>query len=261
MTTDAHKGTIVYCIARASAFAGGPPIQARGLAEGGIRLIPYRDLVAIVGDTEEERYQVSRANVKAHQDVLDEVMKRSDVLPLRFGEVAPDDEEVRRLLLEDQYEGLVRRLDRVHDRIELALRLSFEEPSLFDELRSMHTELASAGQRATSFEDRVSLGQNIAQLIASRREREAELILDELQPLAVDVVTSEPTSDLMILNAAFLVDRSRVQEFDRRVRALGEREGGRLTLRYVGPLAPYSFVGLRIPAEAEAEAEAEAQHA
>ncbi|NVB79680.1 MAG: GvpL/GvpF family gas vesicle protein [Kofleriaceae bacterium] len=251
-------GTIIYCIGRKRSLADGPPIRARGLGGGGVRLIPYQELVAVVGDATEERYQVSRANVRAHSEVIDEVMERSDVLPLRFGEVAPDDEEARKLLLEQQYDGLLQRLDRVRDRVELALRVSFDEARLFDEIRAVREDLVNAGQRAASFEDRVSVGQSIAQVVDNKRERASEMILAELEPLAVEVVTNELTSDMMVLNAAFLVDRSRLQEFDERVRTLGERETGRLVFRYVGPLPPYSFVDLRIPAEAE---EAEAVHA
>jgi hypothetical protein len=249
-------GTIIYCIARKDSLADGPPIQARGLGGGGVRLIPHGELVAVVGDATEERYQVSRANVRAHSEVIDEVMQRSDVLPLRFGEVAPDDKEARHLLLEQQYDSLLQRLDRVHDRVELALRVSFDEPRLFDEIRTMREDLVDAGQRAASFEDRVSLGQSVAQLIDNKREETAEKILAELRPLAVEVVTGEPTTDMMILNAAFLVERSRVKELDERVHVLGEHEAGNLVFRYVGPLAPYSFVDLRIPADAEAEPEA-----
>lgn len=249
------QGTIVYCIARAPAFAKGAPIRARGLTDSGVRLIPHRDLVAIVGDANQEHYQASRRNIKAHEEVIEEVMEGSDVVPLRFGEVAPDDQEVRRMLLEKQYEGLIERLDRVHDRVELALRVSFDEAKLFDELRTTHANLVSAGQQAASYEDRVTLGQNVAREIETKCKLAAEKILDELRPLAVDVTVGEPTTDLMILNAAFLVDRSRLDEFDNRVRALGEREAGRQQFRYVGPLPPYSFVGLHIPAEAEAEAQ------
>lgn len=250
-----NQGTIVYCIARSRSLGDRPQLEARGLAAAGIRVLPYKELVAIVGDASEERYQVSRSNVKAHLEVIEEVMQHSDVLPLRFGEVAPDDAEVRRTLLEDQYEGLLQRLDRVHDRVELAVRVTFDERRLFDEIFSSHADLAAAGQQALSLDDRIALGQNVAELIADRREREADRLLEELRPVAVDVSVGEPTSDLMLLNAAFLVDRSRVQDFDERVRALGERAAGRLIFKYIGPLPPYSFVDLHVPAQAEAEAQ------
>jgi hypothetical protein len=250
MTPETHQGTIVYCIARAGALPDASRIQARGLTDSGLRLIPHRDLVAIVGDADKEHYQVIRRNVKAHEEVIEEVMQGTDVVPLRFGEVAPDDQEVRRLLLEKQYDGLVQRLDRVHDRVELALRVTFDEATLFDEIRATNADLASAGENTLSYEERVALGQNIAQIVDNKRKTDAENILKELRPLAVDVVVGEPTTDLMIVNAAFLVDRSRLQAFDDKVRELGDQSAGRLAFKYVGPLPPYSFVDLRIPAEA-----------
>jgi hypothetical protein len=255
MTPEAHQGTIIYCIARAGALSGDSPIHARGLANTGVRLIPHRDLVAVVGDADQEHYPSSRRNVKAHEEVIEEVMQESDVVPLRFGEVAPDDQEVKRLLLESQYDQLVQRLDRVHDRVELALRVSFDEAKLFDEIRSSQAELVNAAGRVASYEDRVTLGQNVAQVIESMRQVESERLLEELRPFAADVSVGEPTTDLTILNAAFLVDRARLDEFDNQVRTLGDRAGGRLLFRYVGPLPPYSFVDLRIPAEAGAEAQ------
>jgi hypothetical protein len=262
MTPQARQGPIVYCIARAGALADGARIRARGLADSGLRIIPYREIAAVVGDADQEHYQVSRRNVRAHEEVIEEIMHGSDVVPLRFGEVAPNDQEVRRLLLEDQYEGLVQRLDRLHDRVELALRVSFDEPRLFEELRSMDADLVDAGRRAVSYEDRVTLGQNVAQMIDRKRRLAADELLEELRPLAAEVVIGEPTTDLMILNAAFLVDRSRLEGFDDRVHALGERAAGRLQFKYVGPLPPYSFVDLHIPEEAgPEEAGPEAQHA
>jgi Gas vesicle synthesis protein GvpL/GvpF len=53
-------------------------------------------------------------------------------------------------------------------------------------------------------------------------------------------------SDMMLLNAAFRVDKSQEQAFDARVQALGEAQAGRQIFQYVGPLPPYNFVDLRV---------------
>jgi hypothetical protein len=58
-------------------------------------------------------------------------------------------------------------------------------------------------------------------------------------------------SDMMLLNAAFLVDKSQEQAFDARVQALGEAQAGRQIFQYVGPLPPYNFVDLRVRWEEE----------
>ena len=48
----------------------------------------------------------------------------------------------------------------------------------------------------------------------------------------------------MILNAAFLVDRVNVKEFDDRVQDLDRKKNGDTTLRYVGPVPPFNFVNI-----------------
>ena len=58
-------------------------------------------------------------------------------------------------------------------------------------------------------------------------------------------------SDMMLLNAAFLVDKSQEQAFDVQVHALGAAQAGRQIFQYVGPLPPYNFVDLRVRWEEE----------
>ena len=73
-----------------------------------------------------------------------------------------------------------------------------------------------------------------------------ELYLDALEPLAVETRLNQNQTDMMLLNAAFLVDKSQEQAFDARVQALGEAQAGRQIFRYLGPLPPYNFVDLRL---------------
>jgi hypothetical protein len=67
-----------------------------------------------------------------------------------------------------------------------------------------------------------------------------------LTPLAIEVKTAKPYGELMILNAAFLVERAREDEFDRAVRELDEKFGALITWRYTGTLPPFNFVNVEI---------------
>jgi hypothetical protein len=60
-----------------------------------------------------------------------------------------------------------------------------------------------------------------------------------------------PASADAAVNAAFLVERERIDEFSRAVTELGHELAGRVKLRYVGPLPPYSFTGEIASAGAE----------
>jgi len=55
----------------------------------------------------------------------------------------------------------------------------------------------------------------------------------------------------MLLNAAFLVDKSQEQAFDATVQALREAQGERQIFQYVGPLPPYNFVDIELRWEEE----------
>jgi hypothetical protein len=51
---------------------------------------------------------------------------------------------------------------------------------------------------------------------------------------------------MMILNAAFLVEKAREPEFDAAIQALDAEMNNLMTFKYIGPLPPFNFVDLVI---------------
>jgi hypothetical protein len=56
----------------------------------------------------------------------------------------------------------------------------------------------------------------------------------------------------MIMNAAFLVARSKQELFDQKVHEIGLRYEGKLSFKYTGPWPPYNFVTIRLQLERSA---------
>ncbi|MCG2675918.1 GvpL/GvpF family gas vesicle protein, partial [bacterium] len=54
----------------------------------------------------------------------------------------------------------------------------------------------------------------------------------------------ELMDDKMVMNFAFLIDKARQEDFDRKVEELNNRFAEKLNFRCVGPLPPYSFTTL-----------------
>jgi hypothetical protein len=77
------------------------------------------------------------------------------------------------------------------------------------------------------------------------RERDNRLVLERLGPLAISVHREAQSALDSAVHLAFLVERRRVDEFSRAVGTLRRELEGRIELRYVGPLPPYSFTGDR----------------
>jgi len=74
-----------------------------------------------------------------------------------------------------------------------------------------------------------------------------EQIRGRLASAAVAAHDAEPFGDTMIMNAAFLIERSDEERFAGEVERLGE-ELEPLSFRYSGPWPPYNFVRIRIQA-------------
>ncbi len=246
-------GTYVYCVGYARALAeGNPPFATPGIGGNVVRTVEYADLAAVVSDSAQLRYDVSRENLGAHQHVLEEAMARADVLPVAFATVAAGDEEVQEKLLKRELDELHRNLDYIRGRVELGLRVLWNREQLFaeivaenDEIRALRDSLAGQSPD-TMYYERIQLGQLTEAAINHKRDAEAEAILDALQPLAVETRLNRNLADMMILNAAFLVDKAQIQAFDAAVQSLDEAHAGRLIFRYVGPLPPYSFVQVSV---------------
>lgn len=253
-----QPATYVYGVARAEPFRNGnPPLRVPGIGGAGasVRTIALRDLVAVVSDVPELRIDVSRENLLGHQRVLEEVLGRSDVLPLSFGTIASNDEEVRAVLLEGGYYALHEQLEYIRGCVELEVKVFWEQERLFaeiaeenDDVRALRDTIPLLPDGAAEVE-KITLGELTAGEIELKSAWEADGILDVLELHAVDLLVSPNLSETMLLNAAFLVERAREEEFDGAVAGLAEAHAGRLVFNYVGPIPPYSFVNLAFAAE------------
>ena len=74
-----------------------------------------------------------------------------------------------------------------------------------------------------------------------QRARDADVVLDRLEPLAVAAKAERPTAKAAALDTAFLVRRDGVDAFSDAVQQLAGELGDRIRIRYLGPLPPYSF--------------------
>ena len=264
-TPPSKTGTYIYCVARAQPLEknGGSLLATPGV--GGrdkVRILTYNDLAAVVSDAPQDDYDITRENLLAHQRVITQAMTRSDVLPVAFGTVAEGDQQVQEQLLHGAADDLHRSLAEVQGCIELELKVLWNEEQLYseivaehDDIRALRDSLAGQPPQATQYE-RIQLGQLVAAAIQRKSEVEAAALLETLEPLAVETRVNDNQTDMMLLNAAFLVDKSQEQAFDATVQALGEAQAGRQIFQYLGPLPPYNFVDLRLQWEEEPDGSA-----
>jgi Gas vesicle synthesis protein GvpL/GvpF len=238
---ERSMGTYVYCVGSAESFGPDRPgLRSRGV--GGpdveVRTVEYADLMAVVSDAPVTACEATQDNLMAHERVVEEAMSRSDVLPVAFGTVAPNDHEVQEKLLHGEHDTLQRCLAFIRGRVELALKALWNQDRVFfeiaaerDDIRSLRDLIASRPP-GTAKRKRIQLGKLTAKALGDKRDRDAKAVLDALSPLAVNVHLNRLLTDMMILNASFLVDKDRIEAFDAQVQRLGEIQADRLVFQY-----------------------------
>jgi Gas vesicle synthesis protein GvpL/GvpF len=251
----ASSHVYLYCIVPVAPFKDGtPPIRAAaiGTLTETVRIVPYDDLAAVVSDAPAAQYDVSRRNMLAHQLVIEEVMRRTVVLPVRFSTVAKSDQAIKEQVLRRKAGEFHQLLRYLRGRTESGLKVFWEREPLFrslvaehSELRALRDSIAGRSVEETHYE-RIQIGQLTDEAIRQQRQIDADLILDALSPLAVEMRLNKTLTDMMVLNAAFLVETAREEPFEAKLRELDGTHAGVMSFKYVGPVPPYNFVNISV---------------
>lgn len=248
-----ETGRYLYGVVRSReerAFKGITPI---GDAPGPVYTVSEGDLAVVVSDVQQSEFESTRANMLAHQRVLETVMREFPLLPVRFGTVAVGTSPVTRIrmLLGRRVQEFAGLFAEVEGRVELGLKALWrDERAVFHEIagefeavRRLRDSIQGKPDHATRYE-RIRLGQLVKGALERKRETEAAALVAPLRPLADRLVQNPLLLDRMIVNAAFLVGAEREAEFDLAVNRLDEDVGRRIAIKYVGPVPPYNFVNV-----------------
>ncbi len=230
-----------------------------GDAAAPVHTIARGGAAAVVSDTLVSDYPVSRANMLAHQRVMEEMMKSYTVLPVRFGTVAKDQERldatarIRDEVLGERGDEFQDMLIKMADKMELGLKcLWIDMDSVFNEIVDRHAEIRqmkwriSQGHPAKTREQRITLGEKVKNALELKRKNEESITLSALKPVCLDWKSGNLFGDSMVMNASFLVNKNRVGDFDAVVNRLSDANNGRIKYKYVGPAPPCNFVELVI---------------
>ena len=216
------------------------------LTGDGVFLVTADDRATIVSELEDGPVEATRRNLLAHADVVEQLHEDGVVLPARFGHVLDSREEALELLDVPEVEQLLERHERT---CELTLKGTYEE-SVLAEIAAPLQPLRQVYRTVPSIDAGIALGEAVGQQLDERRARDESAVLDELRPLILDFVSSEPAGELAAFDLAVLIDRDQVGAIEKRLEGLVERLSPPLHFKLVGPLPPYSFVRLAMPAVA-----------
>ena len=246
-----EEGKYIYCIIDTNGVRNFGAIGIGGRGDV-VSNISYQDISAVISNYPMEKYELSKENLLAHEEVVERVMSDYTILPMRAFTIASNAEEVRDFLRKHYREltGLLKDMD---NKVELGLTAYWKDMApIFQEIvnenrkiRTLREKIAGIAERQ-GFKEKINLGEMVASALKYKKEIEGEEILRSLKKSAIDFRMNDVRGDEMIINAAFLIDRGWENEFDGKVRELNSKYTQRTRFKYVGPMPPYNFVNLRV---------------
>jgi hypothetical protein len=225
-----------------------PAAAKPALEERGARLVVHRDVAALVSDVDGGGARAASV-LRAYWRVLESAAEVTTVLPVRFGTAMADDGAVVDEFLAPGHDDLAARLEDLAGKVQLTVKGFYDQDALMAGVVARSPAVARlrdqvrALPEAAAYYKRIELGQLVAAEVERGRERDAHDIFERLRPLALAAKLEAPSTADAAVHAAFLVEKDRIDEFSGAVATLAREVEDRMSLRYLGPLPPYSFTG------------------
>ncbi|MCX6141783.1 MAG: GvpL/GvpF family gas vesicle protein [Ignavibacteriales bacterium] len=245
-----EEGKYLYGIIGAE---NGPvvPNGAIGLAGERVYTIRYAEIAAVVSDHTVCEIHPLRQDFKPHHEVIREVNRRVTIIPMKFGHIAQNSDDVLQFL-KSNFSPIFEELRKLDNKVEMGLRVSWDVDSVFEYFLSNDRELERLRDRIfgknmqPTYEEKLELGMLFARKVDEERKQHTDRIVAALEHCIVDVRINEPTDEKMVLNGAFLIERHCEKEYAEGVYRVAKLFDGHYSLDYNGPWAPYNFVELAL---------------
>jgi hypothetical protein len=245
--------TALYCYGVTWADAARSQ-RGAGIGGASVDAVSHGEVAALISPIESTKVRARRRDLLSHSQVLSTALEHGTVLPLRFGVVFQNEAALLTDLLRARHDELVDLLGAFEGRVELTVKAFYREEAILGEIVRENPRIARLreatrnGPDASTYPLKVELGELVAAELQDRTRRDRDALLERLRPLAVDLQVEQEPIEHQVLRASFLVEADRVEAFDDVMAEFARSQAERMHFKYLGPLAPHSFVSL-IPAE------------
>jgi hypothetical protein len=221
-----------------------------GIGNRPVYTVNYKDMAAAVSSVPFKEITSTLDDVIAHQRVVEAARAMATVLPVRFGVIVKTDQGVKTLLAAS-YADFRSKLTKFAGMDEMGVKVLLDKSkaekmvslaeSDSDEIKQLREQISSSSAGASHFL-KMKLQDAIRNETMRKIDQVAGKINQELAPAASDSCILKNDIEQIILNAAYLVDRSKVSNFNSKLSRLREEyEPKGFTIHVSGPWAPYSF--------------------
>ncbi|WP_165168562.1 GvpL/GvpF family gas vesicle protein [Rothia uropygialis] len=226
----------------------GEQFDLEGVQNQSVRKISSGRLGAVVSDVDTVEDLGTPNNLVAHTTVLDRIGANEPILPLAFGTVVPDPDDITRDVLDPNEQKYYDSLVRLKGHAQYTLLVRFDRERVLREIVEENGEAAElrAAIAGTSEDEtrpqRIRLGEIIVAAFDVKRSTEAEPLLERIEKVTAEHVVREAGQAEDVVEVAVLIENDATEDFESAVEELAEQNQQRLVFRLLGPQAPYDFL-------------------
>lgn len=225
--------------------------SVHGLA-GGLRVISEGSAGAVTGDAPDcdlnhlPREQALNFLVQ-HQQVLDDVMAQTTVLPVKFGALAPSEDAVRGMLQQGK-DLLAAELAEFNGHLQMEVAVLWRLDQVFAEIATERdiVDLREQAKASGGDECAARLERAVRSALERRRAALADEVCGVLGTVATGMATTPPKDDQTAANVALLLNRTDMGSLEGMLNRLHAEMAGEVKFRATGPLPPASFATVEI---------------
>ena len=152
-------------------------------------------------------------------------------------------------MLGPHYDEFTSALQQLEGQAEYVVKGRYVEQTMLGEVLEQDPEAAQLGKQIrgadpdATRDQRMRLGEIVSVAIEARRQADTRAVGDAVAGQVTASVVRPPTHELDAVQAAFLVETGKAEALRQAVERLAGEWQDRVTLRLIGPLAAYDFVG------------------
>jgi hypothetical protein len=246
-----QSGVYIFCAIPENNPKKFGSVQLNG-KKTGVYTIHFNNVAMVVAKVTGEVLP-TRNNLMAHQQKITEVMKQYSIIPMSFGNVFHSKNDVL-LITEHLHEEFEKLFSQLQNKIEVGLKVIPKKEWIEHEIKNNPhlNEWKSKNKNfkdPASFYEQIAIGEHAQNFIQHLEREAATEIYDPLMELAEAGKLNNTIPGKILMNAAFLVDTSNEETFDKKVNELYEIWKDKAVFKYSGPWPAYNFVNIRLRIE------------
>lgn len=217
-----------------------------GIGNSEVYTVQFNDVGATVSDIP-ENYEVGIEEVKIHEKTLRKIMETHAIIPISFGIIAKDEAEIKNILKRARMK-FKSTLEKIDGKLQINVKISWDRPILAailkenEEMRTLSREAKEKADQSL----RIELGRKVKSALDQRKSEYMKNIQDALKGLSDGFEEGKIMDQDTVMNASFLVDKKREQEFYDKLEELEKIYEKKLRFFGVGPLPPYNFTKIEV---------------